>query len=72
MKIRASGTVLFHADRQTDGQTWRTQYSLFAPSRMRPKMEIYHYLALTITLSGFEEHLHNAARALTARLLQVL
>jgi len=35
------------------------------------EMEHYRYLALVITLSGFEEQLHNAARALAARLLQV-
>jgi len=30
MKIRPVGTELFHAERQTKGQTWRRWQSLFA------------------------------------------
>ena len=37
IKIRPLGAGLFHADRWTDGQTWRSQYSLFAILRMRLK-----------------------------------
>jgi len=38
MTIRPVAAELFHADRRTDGQTWRSKQSLFAMWRTRLKM----------------------------------
>jgi len=37
MKISLEGAELFHEDRRTDGQTWRSSYSLLAILRTRLK-----------------------------------
>jgi len=63
--------MLFNADRRTDGHGEpNIRFSQFC--ERAKEAEQYHYLAPAITLSGFEEELHNPACALTARVSQVL
>ena len=41
MKIRPVGAELFHEDRRTDGQGWRSQQSFFAILRTRLKTKVF-------------------------------
>jgi hypothetical protein len=52
MKIRPVGAELLHVDRRTDGQTWRSEQSLYAILRTR--------LNNLLSLPGFDPRIVEA------------
>jgi hypothetical protein len=59
MKICPVGAELFHADGQTDGWTWRNQYSFFAILQTRLKMRHTIQLAMVFFTTKYTSKIIN-------------